>query len=535
MNKTHLFRFAIFFVGFVLVVQACESYRFRSNYTDVDELLQKADSLGQKPYLKAHLRNGDVYVLKDSWEVDTTEHLITGRGVQYDFNREKVFEGDVVVPVDSVLVFETNASLENLEANKRALITVFVVLNTVVAMVCLSNPKSCFGSCPTFYIDKTDNVHDAVAEGFSHAISPSMEDADVDALGRRKISDCSFFLTMKNEALETHCVNHIRLLAYPLERGERVYQSPDGEYYLCENVYPLAVAKAPEGEVTSLLRHSDKRERFSLADEKKLSSKEEVFLTFDGLEQAEDLGLVLHFRQTLMTTYFIYSALDYMGDEVGAVFAEIERSGHMQEQVKSGLKAELGDVDVYLWSTERGEWIFQGGFYETGPIAINRQLLPLSSTVSKDGRLEVKVVLNKGLWRIDYVALAGIKSKVSPIELEPDRVLQEGRIDDFALEQINTSDRYLINMPGGEYDIHFTLPEAEEDQYYELFLYAQGYYWEWMRESWMKDKDLHKLRQMLEKPQKYLKTEAKAYKHYEREAEQMFWNSRINSKIFSYE
>jgi hypothetical protein len=55
-----------------------------------------------------------------------------------------------------------------------------------------------------------------------------------------------------------------------------------------------------------------------------------------------------------------------------------------------------------------------------------------------------------------------------------------------------------------------------------------------MREHWIKDKDLIKLNQMVYNPKKFLREEAKNYKQYESKMEQAFWNSKINTKTFSY-
>ena len=87
-------------------------------------------------------------------------------------------------------------------------------------------------------------------------------------------------------------------------------------------------------------------------------------------------------------------------------------------------------------------------------------------------------------------------------------------------------------MPGSEYSLGFLLPQANTE--YELFLYSKGYYLEWMRQKWIKDKDLLKLRQMVYNPKKYLKEEAENFKKYETTMEEVFWNSKIDTKTFSY-
>lgn len=515
----------------IVGIQSCATYNFRSNYKDANSLIHETNYLQTKPYLKAHLKNGDVCILMDSWKVDTTLNVVSGNGTNYNFNRARIFEGAISIPIDSVAIFETNNKIQNPEAGRITALSILAGLDLVVGIICLTNPKACFGSCPTFYLNDNDNFHYADAEGFSNAIAPSMEYSDIDALNYIPISGDLFSITMKNEALETHCVKDVKLLAYPRKNGERVYQSPTNDFFLCENTYTLAQAIGDEGDATSLLRNEDRQERFSFSNENDLSSKEEIILTFNNVKYNKELGLILNFRQTLMTTYFIYSALGYMGDEVSDIFAKLESSKDTKGKLKNGIKSELGDIDIYLWNEPEKEWVFQNGFYETGPIASNRQLIPLQNS-SSASKIKLKIVLNKGLWRIDYVGLTNIKEQVKPYEISPGSVFNKGKPDSFALSEINNPDKHLISMPGSEYKFNFTLPDQNTD--YELFLYSRGYYLEWMREHWIKDKDLMKLKQMVDNPKRYLKEEAKNYKEYEITMEQEFWNSKIDTKTFSY-
>jgi hypothetical protein len=336
---------------------------------------------------------------------------------------------------------------------------------------------------------------------------------------------------MKNEALETHCVRDLKLLVFPREKGERIFHTPTDDFYLCENNYVLTSATANEGEITPLLRNQDRQERFSLSDENNLISKEEIYLSFENVKDIKDPGLILNFRQTLMTTYLIYSAFGYMGDEIGDIFAKMETNHVNQEKVKAGIKKELGKIDVYTWNDQKNDWEFQNGFYEIGPIAINRQLMPLKN-VSSGQVVKLKLVINKGYWRIDYAALTNIKRKVEPLQIPPVTVLNKGIPDTKALSDILNPDIHLISMPGSEYKFNFKLPDQNTD--YELFLYSQGYYLEWMREHWLKDKNLVKLWQMINLPDKYMKEEAKNYKQYETTMEEQFWGSKIDTKTFVY-
>lgn len=531
MNFKKLTIYLVALVIIVLAIQACKKYNFRANYQDTNTLLHKTQNIQTKPYLKAHLKNGDIYILRDTWQVDTIQNLVSGYGSLYDFNRTKVFEGRVSVPIDSVAIFETNTKIQNPEEGRITALSILTALDLVVGIVCVTNPKACFGSCPTFYINEKDDFHYADAEGFSNAISPSLEYFDIDALNNQTISGNLFSITMKNEALETHCVNDVKLLAYPLKKGERVYQSPSNDFYLCENNYVLKQAIGNDGDITALLKDEDRQERFSLSDENNLSSKEEIVLTFDDVKEVDGLGLILNFRQTLMTTYFIYSAMGYMGDEVGDIFAQLETNKKNKEKLKGGIKKELGNIDIYAWNEKKQEWEYQNGFYETGPIAINRQIIPLQNMYS-NSNVKLKIVLNKGLWRIDYFALTNIQKEIDPLKIPASTILNKGRIDNVALGKINNPDQHLISMPGSEYKFNFILQDEHVD--YELFLYSKGYYLEWMRENWIKNKDLLKLHKMVNNPKKYLREEASFYKEYETTMEQEFWNSKIDTKLFSY-
>ena len=518
-------------VGGMLILQTCtKSYTFRSNYTEANALLHETDSLKTKPFLKAHLKNGDIYILQDTWSVDTVRNLVKGIGTRYDFNRARVVAGLATVPIDSVAIFETNQKLRGTETGRIISLSILAGLDVLLGVICLSNPKACFGSCPTFYLNEEDNFHYADAEGFSNAIAPSMEYGDIDALGSGSAGSDTLSITMKNEALETHCVNEVKLLACPRAPGGQVHQTPYNEFFACQNRYPVSQAQGPEGDITALVSDDDRHERFSLTDEDNLSSKEVLYLRFDPVQQPGDLGLLIHFRQTLMTTYFIYSAMGYMGDEVGDIFAKMETDPSLNDKLENGIKKELGDIDVYLLDDQTHEWVLQDGLYETGPIAINRQLLPLKTASSDTVRL--KIVLNKGLWRIDYLALTTIQEKVSPVAVSPQTIIKNGQPDARALRQVNDPEQYLLSMPGDAYRFDFVFPE--ENREYDLFLYSQGYYLEWMRAHWLKDKDLLALRQMVEQPARYLKAEAEAYKQYETTMEQEFWNSKIDTKTFTY-
>src|SRR4030042_5745590 len=122
----------------LFIIQACKSYdNFRNTYNDSDELLNDTRNLQIKPYLKAHLKNGDIYILKDSWEIDSTQNIITGKGVWYDFNRTKKSEGNLSVFIDSVAIFETNSKLDSTETGRIAALAIMAGLDVILGIICI--------------------------------------------------------------------------------------------------------------------------------------------------------------------------------------------------------------------------------------------------------------------------------------------------------------------------------------------------------------------------------------------------------------
>lgn len=511
-----------------LVISCRKTHYFRDSYRSLNELMHDADNLKQKGFLKAHFRNGNVCILNENWAIDSAALSISGTGKLYDYNRNLLQDGSISFVIDSIAIFETNRLLNNPEKERIAAFTFLTGLDALMGVFCLSFPKACFGSCPTFYINQDDNFHYADAEGFSNAIAPSLEYHDIDALQRHEIKNGQFSLFMKNEALETHCINEIKLLAFPVAVNEKVYQSPENKFYSSNKLFPLNKALSDEGDISHLLSESDRNEWFSLSDAQNLASKEEIHLSFKDIPNSHNLGLVLHFRQTLMTTYFIYSAMGYMGDEVGDIFTQLDRDPDKLLKLENGIYNELGKVDVYVWNDLKKEWILQGGFYETGPIAINKQILPLKK-MDFEENLKVKLVLNKGLWRIDHVSLADISGEAKPMEIQPESIVDHGKVNHQLLQKLAHPEKYLISMPGDSYEFKFLFPDKSLN--YELFLYSKGYYLEWMRESWLKDKNLFKLRDMVEYPKKYLKDEANEFKKYEHLMEEQFWGSKIPTHV----
>ena len=357
-----------------------------------------------EPYLKAHLKSGGLCIYTDTiWQFNETTNTIQGNGTLYDMRRNLLRTGIVEMNVDTVVLFESNQKLDLTRRNRRlAASTILTVVDAAFGVICISVPKACWGSCPTFYSGQGDYLFSADAEGFSEAIVPSMEYGDIDALYNFKPEKNEFSIKMKNEALETHVVRKVSILALEKDPGLKSFHGQDDKFYLTDPTFKkeLITAVAREGDITGKLSALDHDERFSTSDKRNMKSKEEIILTFNR-EGITNAGLVLNFRQTLMTTYLIYSAMGYMGNTVSDFLAEMEKNNQALHK-HNLIDEELGGIEVYLMDGKKE--IFCGTYNETGPIASNLQILPLAE-LPGGKEVKVKLVLNKGLWRIDYAAL----------------------------------------------------------------------------------------------------------------------------------
>src|SRR5262245_34135450 len=101
----------------------------------------------KSPFLKAHGRDGTAFIFT-RWDYDSVARVMSGDGVRLGVNRDTVARGALSVPLDSVALFESNVVSTHSAVMALAVIT---GLSAIVTIACLSNPKACFGSCPTFY------------------------------------------------------------------------------------------------------------------------------------------------------------------------------------------------------------------------------------------------------------------------------------------------------------------------------------------------------------------------------------------------
>ena len=474
----------VLLLAVVLLLGGCDVKRLHRELVEPGKLA----AIDQRPpYLKAHLRDGRVLVLSD-WTSEVAG--VRGTGRMFDINRNLLAEGALAVALDSVALFETNVVHT---AGAVAGLGVLTGASLALSAYCVSNPKACFGSCPTFYVDGR-----LEAEGFSSSVLPSLEATDVDALWRVPQGRTVVDVRMTNEAYETHVVRFVHLLAVPHAAGERVFATAGDRFERGRLLGPPTRSTGPEGDCALALSAFDGIERSSHADSNDLAARET--LEVEWAEPGEGpLGIVVARRQTLLSTYLFYQALAFMGRRAGSMLATIERGGPRS----GGWAPALGGIEVFV-EDGQGAWVRAGEDQETGPLASDVRLIPLPRRERTP--LRVRLRMTKGLWRLDWVALARLSGEAQPVRLEP----------------MAPPASPLVTLPGDEHLYRFHVPKGP----HELFLESRGYYLEWMRDEWLVEEDPMRAVLMLAQPDDALKRLAPGFKAQEAGMERAFWSSR---------
>jgi len=463
-------------------------------------------------FLKIHMKNGDLYVLSE-WRADEQRRRITGRGDQLGADRLVVRRGELEVEMADVALYETNAIVTSPSIAAMAVIT---GASVALSVMCIASPKSCFGSCPTFYAP-SDAGPVLQAEGFSDAISPALETHDIDALWRTHVRDGHLTLRMTNEAYETHVVKRADVLAVPRPPGTRVLSTGE-ELWLASRLVAPERCAAAEGDCTAALAAVDGRERTSLADDHDLAARETIDLEFpaDARDGGGRTGVAIAARQSLVTTFLLYQGLADLGTTAVEWLAELERAGPAAWLGGRKLQHLLGGIEVQI--PDAAGWRTVAEVYETGPIATDVHLVVLPDGLRVQ---RVRLRLPKGGWRIDHVARVALEHTVTPIRIAP-RAIRGTLGAEFAAGRAVATALPIVTQPGDAYELDYAIPVGEV----ELFLDSRGYYLEWMRAQWLREERPLAAATLLLDPAQALRDLAPAWKRLEPSAEHQFWSSR---------
>ncbi len=475
-------------VPLLVVASACIISR-GVTVSRVERPTQDGDTLVVRTPVKAHLIDGSSVLFRRGIEISRDRVWSVGGGMWYDVTRR---DSAVVaaVPMDSVVGIETYQTHVNpVQTIVYSTLTQAVIVVGAFAIACAMDPK-CFGSCPTFYADSAGTPV-LEAEGFSYSIAQLFEARDVDRLRFPPDANGVLRLEVRNEAFETHFINHLELL--------EVRHGPDEVALPDERNQPFVVAQ-----VTPPIRAvnrigQDVRRRLADADGDAYRTPGSVLAQAGGNDTddwidltiqppvGDSIALVFRLRNSLLNTILLYDimlgdpgarSLDWVGHDLGQVGPAVELAQWYQRRM--GMNVAVLD---------HGTWRTVAHLKDTGPVAWKDVAIVVP--VLDPNRVRIRLRFPADNWRIDRLAVARRFRRlphgptVHRLSIVRDAL---GRVDSAAAASMAAADDRYLEVESGRFltaEFQAGAPLAG-DSMRTFFLGSQGYYTEWVRNGWLR-------------------------------------------------
>lgn len=449
----------------------------------VVELDRGSDSVQVRTPVKAHLIDGATVVYPAG--VLVLRNSLVGEGTWYDLTLRNPTTIHALT-LDSVVGLESYQT--NIDGGATVVVSLLATAGAIgigVGIACAVDPK-CFGSCPTYYSDSAGTPV-LEAEGFSYSISPLFEARDVDRLRGRPDGDGVFRLEVRNEAFETHYINHLELLEATHGPGEFVLPDNEGKPVALSRQDPSRSARDRAGrDVLDALSGADGRVYSTassvMARVQSGDTEDWIELTFDDTSPGDSVALVLRLRNSLLNTVLLY---DIMLGDPGA--RSLDWQGRHLSRIGPALElgawygATMG-MAVEVWRD--GGWVPVAKVKDSGPVAWKDVAIPLEATGSS---LKLRLRFPADNWRIDRLALAHEMARPALRTLPLTRLTSlDGQPDSEAFAGVLANDeRYLQTQAGQAFIASWDAGAAPSGRERSFLLASQGYYIEWVRRGWI--------------------------------------------------
>ena len=435
-----------------------------------------------KAPVKAHLKDGSTVVYERGVRVSTD--ALVGSGMRYDLSLRRS------EPVERVPLGEV-AAMETFRVEVKAAETVvFSLLATgAVALGGALLAVAIFGSCPTVY--SSAGGRDVLeAETFSYSIAPLLETRDLDRLHATADAEGRVRLDVRNEALETHYINHLQLLEVRHAVDERVLPDAGGRAVVTGDLHPADQVHDRAGrDARSSLAAADGeafgsvREAVARANAGDLEDWLDVSVPVP--DRVEQVALVLRARSSLLNTVLFYDvmmarsgarALDWLG-------ADLDRIG---EAVELGrwVRRRLG---LHVKVFRAGTFQEVARVPDPGPIAW-RDVAVVVPVVPGERVARLRLSFLTDAWRIDRLQVAYHVREAAPRSIALAQVRGGAGADEAeARAGLEHADgRYLQTRPGQRFSAIFDAGPEPERETRTFLLSSQGYYTEWVRGAWLR-------------------------------------------------
>ena len=431
--------------------------------------------------LKAHMLDGSVVVFPSGATISSTKAV--GAGQRYDATRSAVQPVTTVV-LDSVLGFETYERQVN--PGRTLVYGTASLAVDVVAVALLS--VAIFGSCPTIYADSA-GTQVLQAESFSNSIAPLLARRDLDRLIAVADANGIVRLDVRNEALETHYIDHLELVEYRHRADETALPAARGGVIAVSGIFAPQSARDGAGRDVTTAIAADDDLVFS-TDSGYLSRaidggpvEDHIDVTVPRSAVGDTLALVLRVRASLLSTTVLY---DYMLGRPGPV--ALEWMGKDLERITTLAKLATwyGDnFGLHVSVRDGAEWKPVARMLNFGPAAWRSIAVVVPPLGIDSVRMRLSFLADE--YRIDRIGVARsarrLDQRVIPITRAYDA--HNGQRPDIREALRRADSRDFSTQPGDRFFAEFDVGQAPLGTR-TFMVGSQGYYTEWVRASWMK-------------------------------------------------
>lgn len=358
-----------------------------------------------------------------------------------------------------------------------------IVLGTALAAVAV------FGSCPTYYADSA-GTELLQGEGFSYAIAPLFEQRDVDRLRLTPTTDGRVILNIRNEALETHYINHLELLEVMHSANEHALPDQTGHALaLGEARIRAKIIDRSGRDISAIVARPDENV-FSTLDARvgavtASDLDDYIDIEFTAPADADSIPILLDMRNSLLNTVLLYDhilaapglkSLDFLGKDLGRIAGAVDMGRWYAANM--GMRVTVLDGDKYRPIARIGD---------SGPIAFHRMAVLVPAVRAPDGKVHVRLSFVADDWRIDEITVAGRWRRPAVRTVSLSRSITADHSQDIAAAKAlrEPDEDYVITTPGQSFRAEFDVGTNSVTRTW--FAVSQGYYTEWVRGDWIKN------------------------------------------------
>ena len=431
--------------------------------------------------VKAHLTDGSTIIYRDG--VIIRDQILFPRKAASRYSVLLTPMSQVEVPLDSVMGLESYSTRTNAGAT--------LVLSTLATAGGLALSAAAavalFGSCPTIYADSMGTPV-LQAEVFATRVSPLLEARDIDLLSARPDRAGVLTLEVRNEALETHYINHFELLEVRHSARQRLIPDEHGKPLVVTRFDPVASARDRAGR--DLRDVFARHDRVVFATDSGTLARASGADPYDYVDVAvarpagDSAVLGLELRNSLLNTVLLYDmmlaapgarSIDWLGQDMQRIGPMLRFGRWYREHF--GLRVSVYDGKEYREIERHPTY---------GPVAW-REAATVVPVLERDSlRLRLRFAADE--WRIDWIGVAPDFARPRTRTIRIDRVRATN--DSIAAEtkrSLGSADeRYVQTGPGERFWVSFATGAAPIDSSRTFLLASQGYYSEWIRGSWVK-------------------------------------------------